>query len=170
VEGYSACHQGHTKGFPCCLDVEGHPSTPDISDPGKPSNYFLNLVIIIYVIIYYVSYYYYYYYLLYYYLLVLLVLNDFTVRTQTFRTQTSGSWPKEPHHFMLLLFIVTKYFIMVLLCGSPRPPRYGKFPIILTPPAPPPHWQAAPGQWASSPCRAASSSPVPCSHFPNPKP
>ena len=35
VEGYNPCHQGHTKGFPCCLDVEGYPSTPDISDPSS---------------------------------------------------------------------------------------------------------------------------------------
>ena len=33
-ESYNPCHQGHTKGFPCCLDVDGNPSTPDISDPG----------------------------------------------------------------------------------------------------------------------------------------
>jgi hypothetical protein len=66
VEGYSACHQGHTKGFPCCLDVEGHPSTPDISDPGKPFYYFLIYFIIICFNIYYV--------IVYYYLLLFIIL------------------------------------------------------------------------------------------------
>lgn len=35
LEGYNPCHQGHAKGFSCCLDVDGNPSTPDISDPSK---------------------------------------------------------------------------------------------------------------------------------------
>lgn len=37
TEAFHPCHQGHAKvdegSFPCCLDVEGNPSTPEISDP-----------------------------------------------------------------------------------------------------------------------------------------
>jgi hypothetical protein len=32
---YHPCHQGHAKGETCCLDVQGNPSTPTISDPSK---------------------------------------------------------------------------------------------------------------------------------------